>query len=380
MPTLSEHFGPQQQAMIELLTRLIRHESFSTDKPRVDALGAVIADEMAARGADVTVHPRSEVGDIVQGTWNAGAPGRPLLILTHIDTVWPAGTLEHMPVRSDDEGRLYGPGAVDMKGGITIALHALQGLRDRGELPARPIHFLATSDEEIGSLHSRELIEQTAQGCALVLVMEPPKADGALKMWRKGVMSFRLVVEGRAAHAGNEPEKGINAIIEFAQQALEINSLNDLRNGTSVSVTTVQGGMATNVIPARVECMIDTRMFTIREMERVRDRLMALEPHMPGAKIQVEQRHGRPPMEYNTLAQETFARARDIAEAAGITIRADGAGGGSDGNYTAALGIPTIDGIGAEGDGLHAEHEHVLISSLPRRAALLAALLRDWPE
>jgi len=262
-----------------------------------------------------------------------------------------------------------------MKGGLVVGLHAILGLRDIDQLPDRPIWYLLTTDEEIGSKQSRQLIEETAKQCDLVLVLEPPTADGALKTWRKGVATYKLTVEGRAAHAGNEPEQGINAIIEFAQQAVEINKLNDYKMGTSVSLTVVDGGSATNVIPASLTAYIDTRTMTLRDKARVEDALMNLHPFIPGAKVTMELRSDRPPMERNPAV---FDRIRGIANGVGIEVREDGAGGGSDGNFTAALGIPTIDGLGAEGQGLHAVHEHVLVNSLPKKAALIAAILRDW--
>jgi glutamate carboxypeptidase len=338
-------------------------------------MGAKMQSLFRDAGATVEVHERESVGDIVLAKWNSEAAGKPILIISHMDTVWPLGSTETHPTRIETDGRLYGMGAVDMKGGIVVALYAIQGLLERGEMPQRPIWFMATSDEEVGSKQSRSLIEEAAKQAALVLVVEPPTGDGALKTWRKGVASYRLNIEGKAAHAGNEPEAGVNAIIEFAQQALEINKLNDFKNGTSVSLTMVEGGTAANVIPAKVSARIDVRMMTQAAFARLHESLMNRLPFIPGAKVTMEHLNYRPPMERDGKA---FERARDIAKAEGITIREDGAGGGSDGNFTAALGIPTLDGLGAEGAGLHAEHEHVLIKSLPKKAALIAAILRDW--
>ncbi|MDQ7024868.1 MAG: M20/M25/M40 family metallo-hydrolase, partial [Anaerolineae bacterium] len=303
------------------------------------------------------------------------ASGKPLLIVSHMDTVWALGTIDgEVPLKLED-GRLHGPGALDMKGGIEVALRAIEGLVELNQLPECPIWYLATSDEEIGSKQSRAIIEEKAQEAALVLVTEPPTADGALKTWRKGVASYVLTIEGQAAHAGNEPEKGINSVIEFAQQALELHQLNDYKNGTSVSVTVVNGGTATNVIPSKTVAHIDTRVLTVKDYNRVYEKIMERAPFIAGSKVTIEQRHYRPPMERNAT---TFEQARDIAKAVGITIREDGAGGGSDGNFTAALGIPTLDGLGPEGSGLHAPHEHVLVNTMPQKAAMIAAILRDW--
>jgi glutamate carboxypeptidase len=373
--SISAFFEARTQSMVDLLTACINLESPSHDKEAVDRLGVYLEQQMIQRGATVERHARAEVGDILLGKWNSGAAGKPLLILAHMDTVWKIGRIKERPVEIDAEGRLFGPGAVDMKGGIVIALDAIAGLAERGELPDRPIWYMITSDEEIGSKHSKELIESSAQQAELVLVVEPPTGDGALKTWRKGVATYTMTVGGKAAHAGNEPERGVNAIIEFAQQAMELHRMNDLKNGTSVSVTTVQGGTATNVIPAQVVANIDTRMMTMQAYNKLYADIMDRAPFIPGAQVTMVANHFRPPMERNGAV---FERARTLAAAQGITIREDGAGGGSDGNFTAALGIPTLDGLGAEGTGLHAEHEHILVSGLARRAALMATILRDW--
>ena len=375
MSNIKTYFDDKQQAMIDLLTELVNIESPSKNKQAVDNMSNRIADLFAEAGAEVERHPRQEVGDIIVGKWNADADGKPIVILSHVDTVWDIGNVAERPVRYDDEGRMYGPGAVDMKGGIVISLFAIQGLIERGELPNRPIWYIATSDEEIGSKHSRDLIEDSAKNAALVLVTEPPTGDGSLKTWRKGTASYTLTITGKSAHAGNEPEMGVNAIIEFAQQAIELNELNDLKNGTSVSVTVVNGGTATNVIPDKLVARLDVRTMSLLTYERVHEKLMERLPFIPGAQVEMVRNHHRPPM---VRDGEAFGKAQAIAKAVGITIREDGAGGGSDGNFTAAMGIPTLDGLGAEGGGLHALHEHVLINSLPKKAALMATLIRDW--
>jgi glutamate carboxypeptidase len=375
MSEIQNHFTEKQQAMIDMLTDLVNIESPSHVKEAVDQMSAKIAELFEANGAAVEIHPREDVGDIVLGKWNADAAGKAFLILAHMDTVHPIGSVAERPVRIDDNGRLYGPGAVDMKGGIVVALTAIQGLVERNELPDSPIWFLATSDEEIGSTRSHEMIENLAKQAGLVLVLEPPTRDGALKTSRKGTASYELSVKGKAAHAGNEPEAGINAVIEFSQQALDLNELNDLRNGTSVSVTTVSGGTASNVIPDRVTARIDVRALTQQAYNRVHEKIMARSPFMPGAEVEMQRLHARPPMERDG---KLFEQAKAIAKAESITIREDGAGGGSDGNFTAALGIPTLDGLGSAGGGLHATNEHVLINSLPEKAALVAVLMRDW--
>jgi glutamate carboxypeptidase len=379
MSDLLQYFQGQRQAMVDLLTTLVNYETPTSDKAAVDLLGAFMRGQFEALGASsVTAIPQTEVGDFLLAKWHEDAPGPAILFLIHIDTVWPLGTLARRPVTIDAEGRLFGPGAIDMKGGITIVLTALRGLVERGELPRRPIWVLMTSDEEVGSICSQPVIEQVAQQCGLVLVMEPATPDEALKTWRKGIASYTLYVEGRASHAGNAPEQGINAIVEIAQQALELNAMNDLKNGTSVAMTTIKGGIAANVIPPSAEGQIDVRVMSAQAYSDLNDRIMNLQPHVPGAQVRVVQHHARGPMERDARMIATFGQCRAIGEKYGLTVREEGSGGASDGNFTAFLGIPTLDGLGPQGKGLHAEDEQVVVNSLPRRATLIAAMLKEW--
>lgn len=379
MSELLHYFETQKQAMVDQLTELIHYETPTTDKTATDRLGAYMEGQFAALGASsVTRLPQTDVGDFLLAKWNESASSQPILFLIHIDTVWPLGTLAERPVTIDADGRLFGPGAVDMKGGITIVLTALRGLRELNQMPDRPIWVLMTSDEEVGSVNSIPVIREVAKDCGLVLVMEPGTKEGALKTWRKGIATYRVHVEGRPSHAGNAPEQGINAIVELAQQILHINGLNDLRNGTSVSVTMTSGGSAGNVIPAQASAFVDTRFLTQRAMSDIHASLTRLEPFVPGAQVRVEPVHSRDPMEHNDQMKATVAQAKAIGEKYGLTVREDGSGGGSDGNITAGMGIPTLDGLGPQGDGLHALHEHVVINSMPQRAALIAGMLKDW--
>jgi glutamate carboxypeptidase len=332
-----------------------------------------------ALGAQVTVFPREAVGDIRLAKWNAASPGKPILLLTHMDTVWPLGTLtDAVPLRQE-EGRLHGPGALDMKAGIAIAMEAIRGLQARQTFPQRPLWLLLTSDEETGSDHSRELIVEIAQQCALCLVMEPATENEGLKTWRKGIGSYTITAKGRAAHSGDAPEAGINAIIELAHQAIVLQGLNRLRQGTSVSITQIQGGIAGNVIPPQAACYVDMRFLVAAEGEQTDAAIRGLTPVLPGSDLHISGGIHRMPMERDAQMIETFQRAKSIAEKIGLPLAEGGTGGVSDGNLVAAAGIPTLDGMGGHGAGMHALHEHVLIRSLPRRAALLAALLQDWP-
>ena len=368
-------FRSRRHEMLELLTALVERESPTGEKAQVDILVDFVEAKLNALGSDsVERFPQTKVGDFLQATWNRAAPGKPYLFLVHIDTVHPIGSLNTMPLRVED-GRYYGPGALDMKAGAVIVLEAVRALVEREQLPNRPIHLLVTTDEEIGSPFSEALIKQVASGCDLVLVTEPATKEGTIKTWRKGGGKYELLVEGRASHAGIAPQEGINAIIEFAQQALAINRLNDLKYGTSVSITVVEGGSAGNVIPAQARAHIDTRMLTTEAMQNLHEALSNLYPKMPGAKVSCIRRHHRPPMERRP---GLFEKAAAIGERHGVTIYEGGSGGGSDGNFTAAMGIPTLDGLGAHGDGAHALHEHVIIDSLPRQATLIAAILTEW--
>ncbi|MCY4145713.1 MAG: M20 family metallopeptidase [Chloroflexi bacterium] len=374
MTDLLAHFRARADAMLDLLGELTRRESFTADKTHGDQLVDYLEDALGSFGAQTVRRlPQSEVADFLLAEWNPTAPGQPVLALCHIDTVHPLGTLQKAPARIDGP-RFYAPGALDMKAGAVIALFALQSLHSQKRL-ARPVKLLLTTDEEIGSPHSRSVIEAEAAEAGLALALEPATPEGALKTARKGCATFTLTIEGRPAHAGIAPQLGINAIIELARQALDINALNNLKYGTSVSVTQVTGGSAGNVIPAQAQAHIDARAITSAEMQRVERALASLYPKMPGAKVRCQRLGFRPPMERQA---GIFERAAKIAARHGITLEEGASGGGSDGNFTAALGIPTLDGLGAHGDGAHTLDEHIIIDSLPRQAAVVAAILLDW--
>ncbi|HML23930.1 MAG TPA: M20 family metallopeptidase [Aggregatilinea sp.] len=377
MSELLDFFNARTEEMVERLEHIVRFETPTHNKEYVDRLGEYITEVCESMGGTMTVYPLETVGNLRLATWNADAPGKPLMILCHLDTVWPVGTLETMPLHRDGE-LLYGPGALDMKGGVIIGLEAVRGLVDRGELPDRPIWLLFNGDEETGSIGSRELICDLARQCGLVLVMEPAAAGEGLKTWRKGIARYTVHTKGRASHSGNAPEAGINAVIEAAHQALILHELNDLPNGTSVSVTVIHGGIAMNVIPPEASIQVDVRFLKASEAERVDRAVKALQPVLPGAEVIVEGCIDRGPMERNAQMVRAFQQAQAIGRSIGLEFGEDGSGGASDGNFTAAMGIPTLDGMGAGGIGLHAAHEQVVMSSLPRRAALVAQMLVDW--
>lgn len=377
MSELLQYFVDRQDQMVELCKTLIHYETPTLQKTYVDQMVAFMEGQFIELGAEIERFPQETVGDMILAKWNKDAEGKPIMFLIHSDTVWPIGTTAERPAKVED-GILTGPGSVDMKAGIAIVLTTLRGLVERGELPKRPVWVLMTSDEEVGSIHSIPLIESIGQQAGLVLVMEPATKEGAMKTWRKGIATYRLHIKGRPSHAGNAPEQGINAIVEAANQILAINKLNALKNGTSVSVTVIQGGTTMNVIPEHATITIDNRFLTRLEMERVQEALNALEPTLPGAELTLEVVHQRGAMEHDAQMIASFAQIKAIGESYGLTVREDGSGGGSDGNLTASLGIPTLDGLGPQGDGLHALHEYVVVRSLPERATLLAGVVKDW--
>ncbi len=339
-------------------------ESPSRDKQALDRLGARIVELLRSAGGSVEVVPNDRGGDHLLARFPGPAGRRPALVLGHFDTVWPSGTLEKMPFRAE-HGRAFGPGIYDMKAGLAIFLRCMENSHSA---PApRPVWALFTSDEEIGSPTSRGLIEDLARQCAYVLVLEPPLADGSLKTARKGVGRFRLDVEGKAAHAGVAPQEGRSAIVELAHQVVRIQELQDLDAGTTLNVGVIQGGTTTNVVPAEASADIDVRVATLAEAERVERPSARSSRSRAGTRLAVSGGFNRPPMERSPAIAALFEQARQIGRSIGLELTEGSTGGGSDGNFTAALGIPTLDGLGARGGGAHADDEHILIDSLPER-------------
>jgi len=317
---------------------------------------------------------QAERGDHIRA--RIAGSGRPVLLLGHFDTVWPVGSLERMPLRRDGD-RLHGPGAFDMKGGIAIALRAIEALRAAGTMHP-PITMIWTTDEEIGSATSRETIESEARLSAAVFVLEPALPGGALKTARKGCGQFELIVHGVAAHAGLDPGKGASAIHELAAQIVAIGRFQDLPRGISVNVGVVSGGSRPNVVAEEAHATVDVRAPTREAADEVESAFRRLQPARPGTRLTVTGGFERPPMERSAAGIALFTRAAAVAAALGRQMGEGPAGGGSDGNFTAALGVPTLDGLGAIGDGAHAAHEHIDITALPWRTALLAGLLASF--
>jgi glutamate carboxypeptidase len=357
-----------REAMLRALEVLVQSESPSLDKARCDGCANQVA-ELFQRmvGGRLHRHARETAGDHLEIAIGDGPS--PVLILCHHDTVWPAGSLARLPFRVDGD-RVSGPGCYDMKAGIVEAAFAIAAAH-----PKRAIIVLSTSDEEIGSTTSRELIEARAAGAAAVLVLEPAFSGGQIKTARKGVADYRLRVVGRAAHAGVEPEKGVSAIEELAHQIPRMKALADVGRGTTVNIGVIRGGTRSNVVAAEAEAAIDIRLATRDEATRVDRAMRALSPVLPGALVTVEGGMERPPMERTEGVARLAALAKTVAHQIGFELEETSTGGGSDGNFTAALGIPTLDGLGPDGGGAHADSEHLLISSWLQRTELLARLL-----
>lgn len=367
----------RQADMLHLLEKFVRCESPSFNKPAVDRFGEIVASEWKKRGADVRILRQAQRGNHVRAeVWlGKGRATGQLMALGHLDTVYPLGTLANMPFRVSG-GRAWGPGAFDMKAGIVQALFAVDALRALKLRPRKRLVFFWNSDEEIGSHSSRKLIEAEARRSDAVFVCEPSLGpDGRLKTARKGVGTAEIIVTGRSAHAGIEPERGVNAVHEIALQIARLMKMNDLRRGITVQATVIDGGTVSNVVPDRARAEVDIRYARLADSSPLNRKLHALRPILRGARVEVCGGINRPPLERTAAVAKLFAHAKSLARQMGISLDEASTGGGSDGNFTAALGIPTLDGLGAVGDGAHSPREHVLIRALPERAALLAGLL-----
>jgi glutamate carboxypeptidase len=373
MDSSLDYLVTQLPHMLDTLEGWVNHDSPTLDKPSVDAQGRQIADAFSELGASVETRPQSEYGDHLRIAWGRG--DRQILLLGHFDTVWPVGESARRPFAVCD-GVAVGPGTNDMKSGILIGLYALRALVETGQTPAHRLVYLLTSDEEDGSPSSRELIEAEARRSDYVLVLEPSRY-GSLITWRKGIGRFIIEVTGVAAHSGVDPEKGVSAIEEMAHQILRLQAMTDMASGTTVNVGVVQGGSRVNVVAASAQAECDLRVMTVAEGERMERVIQGLIPVLEGTSIKVSGGINRPPFEESEAGLALFERARAIGARLGLEIDKTGTGGGTDGSFTAALGVPTLDGLGVVGEGSHALHEQILVDSLPQRAALLAELILD---
>lgn len=369
-----DRLGRELGGMLERVAELVHVESPTSHPGAVNEAAAVVEGWTSGMGGEVHRHLGAESGDILAVHFgNSEDARRPVLLLGHLDTVWLLGTLTRMPWRVED-GWAYGPGVLDMKAGVVMALAAMHLVRELDA--ARPVILMLSGDEETGSHHSRALIEEMAKGCSAVFVLEPAQGPtGAYKTARKGVGQFRLEITGVPSHSGVDFEAGHSAVRELAWQIERISELTDLERGTTVNVGVIRGGTQPNVVAAEAWAEIDVRVRTMADAEAVERRLRALELRDPQCRLRLTGGLNRPPMERTEGTARLYTQARKFAEILGFALGEASTGGGSDGNFTSALGVPTLDGMGAVGNGAHAENESIHIDSLVSRTALLAAMI-----
>jgi len=366
----------KQTGLIELIQTLVRAESPSDDKVAVDACGAAVAAHIRTLGGRLKLHRQRAFGDVIEARFGPrrrpGGGILPILLLGHIDTVWPTGTLQSMRCRVSD-GRLLGPGTLDMKAGVAMALTAIEMLIE-GNLLDREVVLLLNSEEEVGSPISRPVTERLAKDCSAVYVLEPAQGV-AYKTARKGTGNWRIEIKGVAAHAGVDFEKGASALRELARVVETVSNWTDLKRGLTVSVGLAGGGSKTNVIPAEAWAEVDVRIARRADGPRIERRFAALRPMDKRCLLSVTGGINRPPMERTRGTVALYRRAQALAAELGFALEEAATGGASDGNFTSALGVPTLDGMGAVGEGAHARHESILLEHLAPRTALLAGML-----
>ncbi len=371
---LLAYFDSGLSEAVALLRRLVEMESNSLDKPGVDRVASFLAREFRSLGSQVEVLQEPRRGNLLKATWHGR--GRPVMVLGHLDTVWSSGTLERRPFRLD-AGRAYGPGIFDMKSGILLALLAC-GAFQKGRIdPGKEVIFFFTSDEEIGTEAGLPHLRSAVENCAAVLCLEPPLNGGGAKTFRKGVSTYRIRVQGIASHAGVDHAGGANAIAELSRQVLALQEMTCYARGITVSIGLMRGGTASNVVPADAEAEVDVRASTSADALWMDERIRALKPHDARCTLQVTGGVNRPPLERSEGVIRLYLKARAVAAELGMDLAEGSTGGGSDGSYTASMGIPTLDGLGVEGDGAHAEHEYIEVACIPRRAALLCRLIQS---
>jgi glutamate carboxypeptidase len=370
------YFEARQEKIVQTIREFVEIESPSDHKPSTDRMGAFLAGYFEAVGGHAHVHHAADFGDNLQIDFPGRKKIKPVLLLGHFDTVYPLGTLATMPCHVA-AGRLHGPGVLDMKSGIALMLYAIEALQAWHAGLPRPVTVFLVSDEEVGSHSSRKITEALARESAGVLVLEPAGPRGAVKTARKGVGGYILSVKGVAAHAGLDPGKGHSAIVELARQITAISKMNDLRRGMSVNFGVIRGGTRTNVIAAEATAEIDVRIKHANQAKSLDRKFRSLQPFDKHCKLVIEGGINRMPMERNAGVAALYKKAQSIAKEINWKLEEAAVGGGSDGNFTAGMGIPTLDGMGGVGEGAHAIHEHIVIAELPRRALLLAAMIES---
>ncbi|HJZ68975.1 MAG TPA: M20 family metallopeptidase [Blastocatellia bacterium] len=377
-PSLLSYFDDRLPEMLGFARWLVEQESMSREPEATRRIAENLAETLGRAGAAIGLITDPAYGSTLLARFDCADKmsddDTQLLVVGHLDTVWPLGTLATRPFKVEAD-RAFGPGIFDMKAGVMLATFAMRAIKDLGLRTRRRVTLLMTCDEETGSHFSRSIVQEQARSSHAALVLEPPIPGGTVKTGRKGVGEFELIIRGRPAHAGNDPRAGVSAITELAHQILAINKLNDYACGTTLNVGVARGGVLSNVIAAEAHAFIDMRFATVDEGERIRDALAHLQPILEGARIELRGGINRPPLVRTPETAELFERAKRLASEIGLDLKEGSVGGGSDGNFIAALGVPVLDGLGVDGAGAHAEHEHIIISDIPRRAALLTRLI-----
>ena len=371
------YFESRLDSLVQTIREFVEIESPSDNKLAADGMGTLLAAKFEALGGRARIHRAQDYGDNIQIDFPGRERLKPVLLLGHFDTVYPLGTLASMPCHLSD-GRLRGPGVLDMKSGIALMMYAIEALRTwHGTLP-RPVTVFLVSDEEVGSYSSREITEALARESAAVFVLEPAAGiRGAVKTARKGVGDYTVTVKGVAAHAGLDPGKGHSAILELSRQIITISKWNDLKRGLSVNPGIIRGGTRTNVIAAEAAAEVDVRIKTASQAKGLDRKFHSLKPIDKHCKLSIEGGINRLPMERKDGVIALYKKAQAIAKQLDWSLEEAAVGGGSDGNFTAGIGIPTLDGMGGVGEGAHAVHEYIVVSELPRRALLLAGMIEN---
>lgn len=374
---LLEYFSARQNETLNLIRRLVEIESPSYDEAGSRAVVELLTAEAGKFACVDSIEkiPIEGYGEHLIIRAFSRENEKPALLLGHTDTVYPRGSLRERPWR-EENGKIFAPGIFDMKSGAALMIETLRAFSDLNLTPDSPITILLSCDEEVGSETGRAIVEREAEKSAFCLVCEP-SANGAVKTGRKGTGYYLLKAHGVASHAGLDPEKGASAVLELARQTLKIHELNNTENGTTANVTTITGGTTSNVIPAAAECEIDVRFTSLAEAERIEREIKNLTAFDPRVRLEIEGAINRPPMERTEKTVRLFEKARKIAAGFDYELKETQVGGASDGNFVSALDVPVLDGLGVAGDGAHAVHEHIISADVPKRAALIAALLLE---
>ncbi|MBP3040637.1 M20 family metallopeptidase [Bacillaceae bacterium Marseille-Q3522] len=373
---LKEFFQNQQEDMMKLLEKLVNIDSGSYVKSGIDQVGSILKEKYEALGFHVEVHPQEETGNHLTVV-HKEADHPEILIIAHMDTVFPAGTAKERPFKTEGN-RAYGPGVIDMKASQTAVLYCMKALVESGNDAYKNVMIILNSDEEIGSISSRKLIEELARGKKYALIVEPGRADGSIVSQRKGGGGFTITAYGKAAHAGVEPEKGISAIEELAHKIIKIHALTNYEEGLTLNVGMIEGGTSVNSVAAKAVARVDVRIATPEQAEYVTKAIkdICAKPDVPGTTIEVTGKIGRPPMYLNEKSKQLLTMIKEVGKEIGLDIKDTKTGGGSDGNFTAAAGVATIDGMGPVGGSAHSEREYLEIDTLVERSLLLTETIK----